>query len=79
MARRQRERLRQQKRREKLARKQERRENKPAETIKTDNPMEDPSIDWDSAVRHTPINSPEEINKIDALEALHEKDDEEEE
>ena len=79
MARRQRERLRQQKRREKLMRKQERREqNKMSETVKTDNPMEDPSIDWGAAVRHTPIDTPEEINKIDALEALHEKDEEEE-
>jgi len=57
MVRRQRERARQQKRREKHARKTERREAKKAEdAIKIpDNPMEDPTIDWGSAVHETEV------------------------
>ena len=51
MVRRQRERQRQQKRREKQAKKDERREmKKEADPI-----AQDDMIDWDNAVRHTPI------------------------
>ena len=57
MVRRQRERQRQQKRREKHARKTERRELKKATApVKvTEDPFEDPTIDWGSAVRETEV------------------------
>ncbi len=57
-ARRQRERKRQQKRREKRAerraRQQEKAENPPAQA--TDNPMEDPTVDWGEALRETKLD-----------------------
>ena len=57
MVRRQRERQRQQKRREKQARKAERRElKKSSEPIQvTEDPFDDPTIDWGSAVRETEV------------------------
>lgn len=57
MVRRQRERQRQQKRREKQARRAERREmKKAADPVHvTEDPMDDPTIDWGSAVRETEV------------------------
>lgn len=56
MARRQRERARIQQQQEKLAKRQERREQKKTtSTNRSDNPMDDPTIDWGGAVRETPI------------------------
>lgn len=62
MVRRQRERARQQKRREKQEKRRERRELKKLETPEEigDNPREDPTIDWDSAVRQTPLEEIED-------------------
>jgi len=64
MVRRQRERQRQQKRREKQAKKDERRELK-----KDANPVDqDDMIDWDNAVRHTPLAIIEEQEDGEAEE-----------
>ena len=83
MVRRQRERARQQKRREKHARKTERREaKKAAETlaIPEDDPMNDPTIDWGSAVHETEVVLNENLEVVEkALEESDEKDGEEEE
>jgi sRNA-binding protein len=61
MARRQRERARAQQAQEKLAKRQERREQKKAAAGRSDNPLEDPTIDWSGAVRETKIVLPEEV------------------
>lgn len=55
MARRQRERARMQQAQEKLAKRAERREQKKGPTVRVDNPMEDPTIDWSEAVRETKL------------------------
>lgn len=76
MVRRQRERARMQKRREKQALRAERREaKKAADTVEIpeDNPMEDPTIDWGSAVRET------EVILNENLEVVEEEPEEEEE
>jgi len=72
MVRRQRERERQLKRREKQARRAERREEKKirAEQSVTvaDDPMNDPSIDWDAAVRETEVVLDENLEVVEELE-----------
>jgi sRNA-binding protein len=61
MARRQRERARMQQAQEKLAKRQERREQKKAPTARVDNPADDPTIDWNGAVREVKLPAlPEE-------------------
>ena len=61
MARRARERASQQQRLEKQARRQQRREQKKhAVTPKVDDPMNDPTIDWNDAVREITIPAVEE-------------------
>lgn len=55
MARRQRERARMQQAQEKLAKRAERREQKKGPTVRVDNPMEDPTIDWSEAVREVKL------------------------
>jgi hypothetical protein len=60
MARRQRERARVQQKQEKLAKRQERREQKKTAGQRSDNPYDDPTIDWSGAVRETKIAVPEE-------------------
>ena len=61
MARRQRERARMQQAQEKLAKRQERREQKKVTTVRVDNPLEDPTIDWNGAVREVKLPAlPEE-------------------
>ena len=61
MARRQRERARMQQAQEKLAKRQERREQKKVATVRVDNPLDDPTIDWSEAVREVKLPAlPEE-------------------
>src|SRR5260370_36914695 len=60
MAGRQRERARMQQAQEKLAKRQERREKKKVTTVRVDNPLEDPTIDWSGAVREVKITDPPE-------------------
>lgn len=75
MVRRQRERARQQKRREKQARRAERRELKKAAEqveIPEDDPMNDPTIDWGSAVHETEVILDENLEVVEE----HEEDDE---
>ena len=75
MVRRQRERARQQKRREKQAQRAERREQKKmAEQVEIpeDDPLNDPTIDWGSAVHET------EVVLNDNLEVVEEDEDDEE-
>ena len=56
-ARRQRERARLQKRREKLAERQARRQQKAENpTVQTDDPMQDPTVDWGEAVREVKLD-----------------------
>lgn len=55
IARRQRERAREQHRRDKAAKRMERREQKGPGGGTVDDPMNDPTIDWGEAVRETPI------------------------
>lgn len=78
MVRRQRERQRQQKRREKQARRAERREMKKAAdpVAVTEDPMEDPTIDWGSAVRETEVVLNENFEVIDAEEEEESAEDE---
>jgi hypothetical protein len=67
MARRQRERARMQQAQEKLAKRAERREQKKSPTPHADNPFDDPTIDWNGAVRETKIAAlPEEIAPSDS-------------
>jgi sRNA-binding protein len=66
MARRQRERARMQQAQEKLAKRAERREQKKVPTVRVDNPMDDPTIDWSGAVREVKlIDPPEEATPAD--------------
>jgi sRNA-binding protein len=58
MARRQRERARMQQAQEKLAKRAERREQKKVPTVRVDNPLEDPTIDWSGAVREVKLTDP---------------------
>jgi hypothetical protein len=60
MARRQRERARMQQAQEKLAKRAERREQKKVPTVRVDNPMDDPTIDWSGAVREVKLTDPPE-------------------
>ena len=60
MARRQRERARMQQAQEKLAKRAERREQKKVPTVRVDNPMDDPTIDWSGAVREVKLIDPPE-------------------
>ena len=62
MARRQRERARIQQQQEKQAKRLERRNQKKTAPAASDNPMDDPTIDWSGAVRETKIvvDEPEE-------------------
>jgi|HubBroStandDraft_3_1064219.scaffolds.fasta_scaffold104597_3 hypothetical protein len=69
MARRQRERARIQQQQEKQAKRLERRNQKKTATVHSDNPMDDPTIDWSGAVRETKIvleEPPEETAPDDA-------------
>lgn len=73
MVRRQRERERQLKRREKHARKMERREQKKIradsdEGFQGSDPMDDPSIDWGSAVRETEVVLDENLEVVEEVE-----------
>ncbi len=74
MVRRQRERARQQKRREKQAKRAERRELKKEESdieVATDNPMDDPTIDWSAAVRQTKVDESDfPIPELDETEEV---------
>jgi hypothetical protein len=72
MVRRQRERERQLKRREKQAARAERREQKKAmaadRPAEVDDPMNDPSIDWGSAVRETEIELDDDFQVVEEEE-----------
>lgn len=75
MVRRQRERERQLKRREKQAVRAERREQKKADAAATtpvvvDDPMNDPSIDWGSAVRETEIELDDDLQVVEEEEPV---------
>jgi hypothetical protein len=68
MVRRQRERARQQKRREKQAQRAERREQKKmAEQVEIpeDDPLNDPTIDWGSAVHETEVVLNEDLEVVE--------------
>jgi len=65
MARRQRERARIQQQQAKQARRQERREQKKTAPTRSDNPMDDPTIDWAGAVRETKLPAVEEPEVTD--------------
>ena len=76
MVRRQRERARQQKRREKQAKRAERRELKKEQEdteVATDNPMQDPTIDWSAAVRQVKIDESDfpiaELGEVEEAES----------
>ena len=75
MVRRQRERARQQKRREKQAKRAERRELKKEQDteLATDDPMNDPTIDWSAAVRQTKVDESDfpipELDETDETES----------
>jgi hypothetical protein len=60
MARRQRERARIQQQQEKQAKRLERRNQKKTASAPSDNPMDDPTIDWSGAVRETKLPAIEE-------------------
>ena len=72
MVRRQRERERQQKRREKQKLKEQRREEKKARLEAApptpDDPMKDPTIDWDSAVRETEVLLDENLEVVEEFD-----------
>ena len=72
MVRRQRERERQQKRREKQKLKAQRREEKKARLEASepipDDPMKDPTIDWDSAVQETEVILDENLEVVEEFE-----------
>ncbi len=62
MARRQRERARQQRRREKMAKRLERREQKKAAALESEE--KGPEIDWEAMVRPTPLDPEEEVAAV---------------
>ena len=73
MVRRQRERARQQKRREKQAQRAERREQKKMADqveIPKDDPLNDPTIDWGSAVHETEVVLNENLEVVEEEEEV---------
>ncbi len=72
MVRRQRERERQLKRREKQAIRAERREQRKVTAAdrppETDDPMNDPSIDWGAAVRETEVMLDDDLQVVEEVE-----------
>ena len=77
MVRRQRERARQQKRREKQAQRAERREQKKMADqvdIPQNDPLNDPTIDWGSAVHETEVVLNANLEVVEDEEELEEQD-----
>ena len=80
MVRRQRERARQQKRREKQAQRAERREQKKmAEQVEIpeDDPLNDPTIDWGSAVHETEVVLNENLEVVEEDETEEDSSEDE--